>query len=219
VPAAPAIRSFHAEPPSIPPGGTATLRWDTSGAQDVQIDHDVGKVAAAGTVAVKPAATTIYLLTARGAGGQTSARASVEVSAPAKAPPPAKPKSEASQPPMLTRQTQADRLYTDAMADLRAGRAAQALHGLTKAAEAGNVSAMEAIGQLYWTGNGVAKDDLEAIDWFQKAAAKGSAAAIYDLGLAYETGRGVRKDPKVARNLFRQAAEAGDNRAKERIKP
>jgi serine/threonine-protein kinase len=217
--AAPTVRLFHADPPSIPSGATATLQWDTSGAQEVEIDHDVGKVAAAGTFAVKPSATTVYLLTARGAGGQTSVRASVEVTAPAKAPAPPKPKAEPAQPPALTREAQADRLYTDAMADLHAGRTAHAASQLRQAADLGNVSAMEAIGQIYWSGNGVARDDLEAIDWFQKAAAKGSAAAIYDLGIAYETGRGVRKDAKVARNLFRQAAEAGEPRAKARIQP
>ena len=56
-------------------------------------------------------------------------------------------------------------------------------------------------------GNGVAKDDIEAVKWFRKAAEQNFADAQYDLGICYFTGNSVTKDTKEAVKLFGKAAE------------
>ncbi len=64
------IQSFTASPAASVSGGAVTLSWETSDAVSLSIDNGVGAVAplAAGSVTVRPTATTTYTLTARGAG-------------------------------------------------------------------------------------------------------------------------------------------------------
>ncbi len=64
------IQSFTASPAASVSGGAVTLSWETSNAVSLSIDNGVGAVAplAAGSVTVRPTATTTYTLTARGAG-------------------------------------------------------------------------------------------------------------------------------------------------------
>jgi RHS repeat-associated protein len=66
----------------IPAGGSSVLNWTTSGATAVSIAPDIGPVAAGGSLTVSPAATTTYLLTAIGPGGNTTAQVTVAVSSP-----------------------------------------------------------------------------------------------------------------------------------------
>ena len=74
------LRVFPSPPRSIVSGReSATLTWSTSNAQSVTINNGVGAVAASGSMAVSPTATTIYTLTAAGAAGTTPATASVTV--------------------------------------------------------------------------------------------------------------------------------------------
>jgi hypothetical protein len=84
----PVIVSFAANPVSITAGGSATLQWEVSGADAVEIDQGIGSVALSGSYSVSPASTTMYQITAYNAGGQASTMAVVTVQA---APPPAKP--------------------------------------------------------------------------------------------------------------------------------
>lgn len=84
---APTIHSFTAAPTVIQPGGSATLLWQVSGATSLSISPGIGPVSG-GSVAVRPAATTTYTLTAANAAGSTQAKATVTVGSP---PPVAKP--------------------------------------------------------------------------------------------------------------------------------
>ena len=78
------LATFSADPVSITPGQAASLSWSTSGAATVTIDQAVGSVAENGTLAVSPAATTVYTLTATGANGLVTTRsATVTVTLPA----------------------------------------------------------------------------------------------------------------------------------------
>jgi hypothetical protein len=64
--AAPEIREFAVDPPSVAAGQAATLRWSTSGGK-LAISPGVGSVpTSAGTRQVFPKANTTYILTARG---------------------------------------------------------------------------------------------------------------------------------------------------------
>ncbi|MDE2929001.1 MAG: hypothetical protein OXT71_21655, partial [Acidobacteriota bacterium] len=67
-------------PSSIDWGEKATLTWDSTHAESVEITPDLGAVPAAGSRKVSPRTTTTYHITVRGAGGQTrTASATVTV--------------------------------------------------------------------------------------------------------------------------------------------
>ena len=78
-PRAPDI-TFRADPDSIEPGSAGWLRWKVTNASEVVIEG-VGKVAAVGSLEVRPATSTTYGLTAEGPGGRLSAQATVIVAA------------------------------------------------------------------------------------------------------------------------------------------
>ncbi len=90
-PKAPAVAQFLAEPSTIERGQSSTLRWSTSDATDVSISPGIGSVSASGTRRVFPSDTTTYNLTAKGAGGTVSERATVTVTVPPPPPPPPPP--------------------------------------------------------------------------------------------------------------------------------
>jgi serine/threonine-protein kinase len=85
---APMVARFTAEPQTIEAGSAATLRWDVSGATEVTIDPDVGKVDPGGSFLVNPRSPTTYLLTAKGPGGNATARTAIGVTAVQPKPPP-----------------------------------------------------------------------------------------------------------------------------------
>ena len=79
---APSISAFGASPSEIAPGGSATLAWTVSGATALSLAPGAGTVSG-GSLAVTPAATTTYTLTAGNAAGSVTATATVTVTAPA----------------------------------------------------------------------------------------------------------------------------------------
>ncbi len=74
----PVISSFSAAPSSITAGQSSTLSWSVSGATSVSINNGVGTVTGS-SVAVSPAQTTTYTLTAKNAGGSVTATTRVTV--------------------------------------------------------------------------------------------------------------------------------------------
>lgn len=75
--------SFSVSPTNIPPAGSATLSWTTTGATAISIDQGVGSVAVpSGSQSVSPTETTPYTLTATGPTGTTTATAYLSVSIP-----------------------------------------------------------------------------------------------------------------------------------------
>jgi hypothetical protein len=78
------------------------------------------------------------------------------------------------------------------------------------AAEQGDVAAQRKLGVLYFAGNGVSKNVLEAVKWFRKAAEQGDAEAQNTLGAMYVLGEGVPEDATEAVKWYRKAAEQGD---------
>ena len=81
---APVISAFGATPAAVAPGGSATLAWTVSGATALSLAPGVGAVSG-GSLAVTPAASTTYTLTASNAAGAVTATAAVTVEAPAAA--------------------------------------------------------------------------------------------------------------------------------------
>ena len=54
------------------------------------------------------------------------------------------------------------------------------------------------MGVCYEQGEGVTKDQAEALKWFRKAAEQNYAKAQYNLAHCFDTGEGVAKDPVEA---------------------
>jgi tetratricopeptide (TPR) repeat protein len=66
------------------------------------------------------------------------------------------------------------------------------------------------IGDRYYYGRGVAKDDKQAVARYRKAAEQGSVVGQCNLGFMYAHGYGVAKDYGKAVEWYRKAAEQGD---------
>ena len=78
-----------------------------------------------------------------------------------------------------------------------------------QAAEQGDAGAQIRLGARYYFGDGVTKDEAEAVRWFRLAAEQGDADAQTSLGLMYAEGRGVLQDEAEAARWLRLAAEQG----------
>src|SRR6202521_1641232 len=86
----------------------------------------------------------------------------------------------------------------------------KAIADLKEIAYAGNVNAQVQLGVIYLTGDGVAKDDAEAVKWLRKAADQDNALGERYLAEMYFKGRGVPADIAEAAKWMRMAAEQGD---------
>jgi hypothetical protein len=82
------VIQFAATPATIAPGGRTQLRWEVDGADTVTITPGAsGNVdPKTGTLDVTPAQTTVYTLTAKGAGGTVTANTTVTVNSAASDP-------------------------------------------------------------------------------------------------------------------------------------
>ena len=87
------------------------------------------------------------------------------------------------------------------------GMPKRALH---LAAEQGDASAQYDLGLRYGNGEGVLKDDAEAVRWYRLSADQGNASAQNNLGLRYGNGQGVLKDEAEAVRWYRLSADQGN---------
>ena len=81
-------------------------------------------------------------------------------------------------------------------------------------AEEGVASAQSDLGVRYANGDGVPKDDTEAVRWYRLAADQGDAGAQSNLAIMYENGKGVPQDYVQAHIWYSLAASrmAGGHR-------
>ncbi len=77
-------------------------------------------------------------------------------------------------------------------------------------AEHGDAASQASLGTLYVNGQGVAKDDAEAVKWLRLAAEQGNAIAQNNLGFMYGNGRGVPRDDAQAVEWYRRSADQGN---------
>jgi TPR repeat protein len=63
-----------------------------------------------------------------------------------------------------------------------------------------------------WNGNGVAKNETEAVRLYRQAADQGHAPSQASLGYAFDLGKGVTKNDAEALKWYRQSAAAGNAR-------
>jgi TPR repeat protein len=80
---------------------------------------------------------------------------------------------------------------------------------LLRRAIKGEVYAQFGMGLKYSKGDGIPKDEGEALKWFQKASDQGYAKAQIELGLMYSNGRGISRNYSEAVKWYRKAAEQG----------
>ncbi len=93
----------------------------------------------------------------------------------------------------------------------------QALEAWLPLAESGHVLAQTLVGSMYAYGEGVEKNDNEALKWLSLAANTGSAQAQYNLAILYEKGFGVSANKEQALKWFKAAADQGRKDAATRL--
>jgi TPR repeat protein/serine/threonine protein kinase len=189
-----AITSFSIDRPSIKRGESAKLNWSVSNATEVRIEPGVGAVAGSGYRDVSPPETTNYELIVKGPGGDSRRAVRVEVTA-------ALLHQAAKQSPII------DPLFdTGAIQRAWASKDYVRIRAL---AETGSAEAQNYVGVMYRTGQGIPKDDAQALAWYRKAADQGLALAQSNIGAIYALGRGVPKDDNQAVIWYRRAADQG----------
>jgi TPR repeat protein len=92
----------------------------------------------------------------------------------------------------------------------------QAMNWLRKAAEK-DPNAEAFLGWAYSHGEGVPKNDDEAVSWYRKSAEHGNAMGQSNLAFMYENGRGVHKDLGEAAKWVQAAAAQNDGGAQFRL--
>lgn len=85
-------------------------------------------------------------------------------------------------------------------------------------AEQGNANMQFILGNAYYGGLGVKRDDKEAVAWFRKSAEQDNADAQNSLGRMYENGWGVPKSQVVAYALYDLSATGKPYEENEAIK-
>src|SRR5215510_7474759 len=73
------IMSFTAEPQSIKPGESVTLKWAVENPRSTTIEPAIGRATPLGELKVAPAATTTYTLTVTGVNGTLTKSVTVTV--------------------------------------------------------------------------------------------------------------------------------------------
>jgi hypothetical protein len=82
-----------------------------------------------------------------------------------------------------------------------------------------NVAAQVALGAAYYSGEGVAKDLIQAAHWWRKAADLGDATAQHNLAAMYANGYGVDQDWDLARIWYLKSAAQGNARSQSNLAP
>ncbi|MCH8846531.1 MAG: SEL1-like repeat protein [Proteobacteria bacterium] len=90
---------------------------------------------------------------------------------------------------------------------LARGDHATAAAEFQKLAEQGDKKAQAHLGYMYYVGEGVEQDYVQAVKWYKKAAILGDKDSQYNLAVAYAFGEGAKQDYKEAFHWYRRAAE------------
>jgi len=83
------------------------------------------------------------------------------------------------------------------------------LDDLRASAAEGNVEALNEMGNRLANGQGVARSDQKAIQYYSQAADLSYAPASFNLGMMHELGRGVPKNIGQAFSYYLKAAQQG----------
>ena len=80
-------------------------------------------------------------------------------------------------------------------------------------AQAGNAEAQFDVGNMFEKGNGVARDETKAFEWYLKAAKQNHDKAAFEVGFAYLRGVGISKNYDKALKWLSSSAEYNNVRA------
>jgi TPR repeat protein len=94
---------------------------------------------------------------------------------------------------------------------------AETITELKDKAQAGNAEAQFKLGVRYYRGDGVDKNQVEAVKLLQKSSDKGNTYAQNLLATAYSNGNGVEKDPRRAFELWQKSASQGNENAQNNL--
>ena len=97
--------------------------------------------------------------------------------------------------------------YPDAAKAYESGEYTYAFNEYRALAERGDVRAQVNTGWMYYHGEGVGKDKVQALEWFRKAAEQGDITSMFNLAYGYEHGDGVTRDVNESRRWYGKAAE------------
>ena len=78
-----------------------------------------------------------------------------------------------------------------------------------RAADLGDVAAINCLGYAYFHGHGVKLDKKQAVKYYRMAADRGFARAQHNLGCCFRDGDGVAQDDAEAARFFKMAAGQG----------
>ena len=93
------------------------------------------------------------------------------------------------------------------------GKRAIGLSGIKALADAGDINALNLLGEWLIMGFECSPDANYAVKCFEQAARKGNTQAMLNLGICYIEGHGVKKNFAAAERWIRAADELGDSEA------
>jgi hypothetical protein len=93
------------------------------------------------------------------------------------------------------------------------GSNADRIESIRADAQRGDVYSQFRLGQIYYEGKTISRDDAEAAKWFLKAAAQEHSEAQYILASMYEKGIGLKQSDSEAFGWYISAATQGHERA------
>jgi TPR repeat protein len=99
--------------------------------------------------------------------------------------------------------------FEDSVAEYDRGDYENAYRLLVPLAEQGVAKAQVNLGLMYFYGQAVPQNDIEAEKWFRKAADQGDAFAEHNLGVMYANGWGLPVDLAEAAKWYQRAADLG----------
>ena len=73
-----------------------------------------------------------------------------------------------------------------------------------------NIESIKRLANYYYSGIGVEKDYVTAIEWYKKAASLGDSWSKNRLGEMFRDGKGVQSDPAIAAEWFMKSAKQGN---------
>ena len=77
----------------------------------------------------------------------------------------------------------------------------------------GDPDAEDQLGAMYYHGQGVHQDHIQALNWYRKAADQGNPQAEYGVGYMYDTGHSVQQDFVQAARWFQRAVDKDSRQA------
>ncbi|NOX76322.1 MAG: sel1 repeat family protein [Gammaproteobacteria bacterium] len=103
--------------------------------------------------------------------------------------------------------------FDEAVAAANDGKYGIAFKEFSALAEQNDARAQQALGWMYYEGQGRARDYQQAAFWYRKAADQGNVTAQINLAQMYAYGKGVTQDFAEAARWWEKLAEQGDGRA------